>query len=935
MSEKAKETKSEKSASKGASSESKTGAKAKATPSKDSSKTAGAKAAAKKASSKAPAKKSSKKAPKKKAGTKKKTSKRKSSGKSLVIVESPTKAKTLKKFLPSEYEVEATMGHIRDLPQTAAEVPEKYKSKVWGRIGVNWNDEFKPVYVVPKSKKKIIKELSKKVKTADTIYLATDEDREGESISWHLVEVLKPKVPIKRMVFHEITKKAILHALENTRDIKEKLVKAQETRRILDRLVGFTLSPLLWKKIGMGLSAGRVQSAALRLLVERERQRADFVKAHYWSLSAQFTESDQSFLASLQRYDGKRIAIGKDFNEKTGKLNEKTKDKLLLLNETSAKALQEELQREPFSVDRITRKNNTVQPPAPYITSTLQQDGNRRLGLSARDTMSIAQSLYETGLITYMRTDSPTLSAEGINGARQAVEKHYGTELLEAKVRQFSAKSKSQEAHEAIRPSGESFVAPKNTKLSGNALSLYTLIWNRTLACQMKPAKKQFTQVVIKAGKGEFQASGTVLVFPGFLKVYQETSKKDDSAQLPSLKEKQALTPDEVTTKSHETKPVPRFNEASLVQRLEKEGVGRPSTYASIIQTMIDRGYVYKSHNALVATFKGFAVTQLLERHFGDLVNLQFTSGMEASLDEIAEGKVAPVPYLTDFYLGDQGLRSKVEKKSEEIVPKDCKTIDLKNLNGYRVVFGRYGPYVLEEQAGVEEKELPRASLPDELAPSEVSVPLIQELIEDRLKGPKSLGIHPKEKKPIYCLKGRYGAYLQLGDQEKPPAAEAGKGKKKRAKKPPKPKRVSLPPNTTPEDITLEQAIYLLSLPLTLGKHPEKGEEISLNLGRYGPYVKMGSVSRSLGKTDDLYGVSLQRATQILNESGRRGRRVLREIGEHPEDKTPLVIYEGKYGPYVKYGKVNASIPKEKDVASLTLEEALVLITERQARMHS
>jgi DNA topoisomerase-1 len=592
----------------------------------------------------------------------------------LVIVESPTKAKTIRKFLPKNYVIEASMGHIRDLPQSATDIPEKFKKEEWAKIGVNVEEDFAPLYVVPKGKFKVITDIRKKMHDADVLYLATDEDREGEAISWHLLEMLKPKIPVKRMVFHEITKTAILKALEDTRDVDMRLVHAQETRRILDRLVGYTVSPLIWKKIAYGLSAGRVQSAGLRLIVERERERIRFRSATYWDLEAQFNKSGQNggdFKGKSISWNGKRIATTKDFDESTGKLLASKEDNIHVLNGDEADQLVKTLGQAAFTVLSVEEKQFTQRPSVPFITSSLQQEANRKLSMTARDAMRTAQSLYEQGFITYMRTDSPSLSGEAIKGARSAVEGLFGNDYLSPEPRQFASKNKgAQEAHEAIRPAGAEFKHPKETGLSGRELALYELIWMRTVASQMADAQKLSVSVRVEGKKASetvlFTATGSRILFPGFLRAYVEGSDDPDSA----LEDREVILPamktgDQVSLKSldaltHTTKPPARFTEASLVQQLEKEGIGRPSTYASIIDTIQDRGYVRKLGNALVPTFTGVAVMQLLEKYFENLVDYKFTSEMENSLDEIAEGKLEHLPYLKKFYSGKTGLAEQV-----------------------------------------------------------------------------------------------------------------------------------------------------------------------------------------------------------------------------------------------------------------------------------
>jgi DNA topoisomerase-1 len=607
-------------------------------------------------------------------------------GKFLVIVESPTKAKTIRRFLPKNYSVEASMGHVRDLPESASDIPAKFKKEEWAKIGVNVEEEFEPLYVVSKRKTKIVSELRKKLADADELYLATDEDREGESIAWHLVEILKPKIPTKRMVFHEITKSAIEKALTQTRKIDAQLVKAQETRRILDRLFGYTLSPLIWKKIAFGLSAGRVQSVALRVIVERERSRLKFKSASYWDLLASLKKTTEAFDAKLISLGGVRIATGKDFDENTGELpkDKKQGKDLLVLNEADARKLKDKLSTETWKVHSITEKPLTNRPAPPFITSTLQQEANRKLGLSARDAMRTAQKLYEEGLITYMRTDSPNLSQEALKAARKEVVDLYGKEYLSDEVRQYASKSKgAQEAHEAIRPAGSDFVHPKDAGLSGIELALYELIWKRTMATQMAEAKKMSLTIQIKVDTAIFSASGTRILFPGFLRAYVEGSDDPDAALedkeilLPKLLEGDVLKLTNLSSESHETKPPSRFTEAALVQMLEKEGIGRPSTYASIIGTIVERGYVRKNASALVPTFTGFAVTQILEKNFSNLVDPKFTSKMEESLDEIADGTLEALPYLKKFYLGKEGLQNQVKVQEKAIDPDESRTVNL------------------------------------------------------------------------------------------------------------------------------------------------------------------------------------------------------------------------------------------------------------------
>ncbi|MFO7850526.1 MAG: type I DNA topoisomerase [Spirochaetia bacterium] len=850
----------------------------------------------------------------------------------LVIVESPTKAKTIRRFLPKSYTVEASIGHVRDLPQSASDIPKDYKSEPWARIGIDVDNDFKPLYIIPRGKKKILNELKKKMKEADMVLLATDEDREGESISWHLVQELKPKIPVKRMVFHEITKSAIEHALKNERDIDMNLVNAQETRRILDRLYGYTLSPLIWKKIAYGLSAGRVQSPGLRLIVEKERERMRFVRSVYRDLKASLckvTDHDggdrKAFEALLESVDGKRIAGGKDFDSETGEL---LADKdVTVIDEKRAQELKEELDKAEWKVEEVNEKPSRSRPASPFITSTLQQEGNRKLRMSARETMRTAQRLYEQGFITYMRTDSPALSKEGVGGARAAVEQLYGKKYLSEQARQYASKAKSaQEAHEAIRPAGEKFFHPDETGLSGREKELYTLIWKRTLASQMAEAQKVTTTAKIQAGRALFSASGTRIVFPGFIRVYVEGKDDPDAALddketfLPALKEGDDLSLLELTGQYHETKPPARYTEATIVRTLENLGIGRPSTYASIINTLFDRDYIRKQGNALVPTFTGFAVIQLLEDHFHYLIEYNFTSEMENYLDEIAIGRVDRLEYLRSFYLGPKGLKERVDKREKEIKPEEARTIRLPHIDvvdGIKV--GKYGPYIIYHD---EEQNEIHASIPEDYAPSDLSQDEIQEIIELQKRGPEPLGEDPETHENIYCLTGRYGPYYQRGEK---------------TEEVPKPKRSSLPNGMKAKDATLEDALRQLSLPRSLGVHPETGKEVVANRGRFGPYVVHDGDFRSLKKGDDLFTITLDRALEILSEpkKGRGGKKVLRDYGKDEELGKKLAIYDGKYGPYIKLGTKNVRLPDEKRdkevIDKLTQEEVRNIVREAGA----
>ncbi len=817
------------------------------------------------------------------------------------------------------------MGHVRDLPQSAADIPKDLKKEEWTKIGINVEKDFEPLYVIPKGKSKIIADLKKKLKEVDTLYLATDEDREGESISWHLMEILKPKVPIKRMVFHEITKRAIEQALEHTRDLDVRLVRAQETRRILDRLVGYTLSPLIWKKIAYGLSAGRVQSVALRMTVERERERMRFQKASYWDLSAQLAKGSgvEKFDARLISVESMRVATGKDFDETTGKLSA-GKD-LKVLDETAAKKWLEQLKKENWLVQSVEEKDSVSRPTAPFITSTLQQEANRKLGMSAKEAMRTAQSLYEEGLITYMRTDSPNLSQEAIRAAREAVQNLYGQDYLSPEPRQFSSKNKgAQEAHEAIRPAGSEFIHPRESGLGGKELALYELIWKRTVASQMAEAKKRSMTVKIQAGDCVFQANGSRILFPGFIRAYVEgaddpTAALDDrEVNLPAMAVGDRLNLKDLAADAHETKPPARFTEASLVQAMEKAGIGRPSTYASVIGTIVDRGYVRKNGPALIPSFTGFAVTQLLETHFDQLVDLGFTSKMEESLDEIAEGSLEYLKFLKEFYLGKTGLKQQVEDKEKKIKPDLSRSVDMPNLKTVEVRIGRFGAYIVKAGANEGDEEV-HASIPEDVAPADLTTEQTDELISIQAKGPQPIGTDPATGEFLYCLTGRFGPYVQRGE-----VSELN----------PKPRRASVPKGIDPQLVTVEQALTLLSLPRDLGMHPTTKKMIAANTGRFGPYVVHDGEYRSLKKEDNVYTVTLERAVELLamEKKGRGGANLIRELGPHPKDQKMVAIYEGKYGPYVKYGSKNASLAKDSDPQKLTLEEGLALLAARSPK---
>ncbi len=840
--------------------------------------------------------------------------------KKLVIVESPTKARTIKKFLSKDYIVESCMGHIRDLPKSAKEIPEKYKKEKWARIGVNVEKNFEPIYLVPKTKTKVVTQLKKLLKEADELYLATDEDREGESISWHLLEVLKPKVPVKRMVFHEITKTAILNALDDCREINFDMVRAQEARRILDRLVGFTISPLLWKKVAYGLSAGRVQSVAVKLISEKEQERVSFVKSFYSSISGTAEKDGKAFETRLTEWKGKRLATGKDFDEKNGELKPDKKD-LVHLNEQTSLDVLKELENKVLDVLSVDERPVSRKPAAPFITSTLQQEANRKLGLSSREAMQVAQKLYEQGHITYMRTDSTFLSGQAINAARDCIKDLYGKEYLPKDPRDYSKKKSkgAQEAHEAIRPAGSEFIKPEDTNLKGPQFELYDLIWKRTVASQMVNAEQKQMSVKIKAGEGLFTSNGLSLVFPGFFKAYVEGFDDPEKAlnnkevHLPQLSVGDKAKLKELRNNQHETKAPARYTEASLVQKLEKEGVGRPSTYASIIGTVQDRGYVNKVGNSLQPTFTALIVTKLLEKHLSNYVDLNFTSEMENSLDLIADGEKEWTQYLKSVYLGKTGLREEVEKNEEKINPEESRAITLKKLEGLTFKVGRYGAYVCKDNNGEEVC----ASLPEDRAPADVEVSYVDKIIDQKINGTDALGKDPKTDMPVYVLTGRYGPYVQLG--------ESDGGEKE------KPKRSSIPPTMEPDNLTLDQALSLLALPKVLGEHPDTKVEIKAGLGRFGPFIVYEKDFRSIPKDMDLFTITLEQALELLSRPKRgRGKAApLKVLGEHPKVKVEVAVYNGKYGPYIKCDKVNVSVPEGQKPEDVTLEQAVDLLADR------
>lgn len=842
-------------------------------------------------------------------------------GKKLVIVESPTKARTIRKFLGPEFIVESCMGHVRDLPKSAKEIPEKYKKQKWARLGVNVDSKFEAIYLVPKNKTKIVTQLKSLLKEADELYLATDEDREGESISWHLLEVLKPKVPVKRMVFHEITKAAIQAALKDTREIDFNMVRAQEARRILDRLVGFTISPLLWKKVAYGLSAGRVQSVAVKLISAKEHERLKFVKNKYQSVTAHVEKDKNAFEAKLLEWQGKRVATGKDFNDRAIGLRDDKKNHIHLNEKISGEVL-DALAGKNLKVVSVEEKPVSRKPSAPFITSTLQQEANRKLNMTSREAMQVAQKLYEQGYITYMRTDSTFLSGQAIEAARSAIKSLYGKDYLPETPRDYTKKKVkgAQEAHEAIRPAGEEFAKPEDTKLKGLQLSLYELIWKRTVASQMVNAQQKQLAVRFEAGDGLFGANGLSLVFPGFFKAYVEGSDDPEQAlsnkevHLPQLAKGDSVKANEYVDNSHETKAPARYTEASLVQMLEKEGVGRPSTYASIIGTIQDRGYVNKVGNSLQPTFTALIVTKLLENHLPDYVDLNFTSSMEDSLDDVADGNKVWTDYLKEVYLGKDGLRASVEKKEEEIDHEESRSLLIKDLDGLTFKVGRYGAYVCKEVEGEEVC----ASLPEDHAPADVSLDYIDKIIDQKINGTDALGEDPETGLPIYVLTGRYGPYVQLGDSD---------GEKE------KPKRSSIPATINPDEITLEKAVQLLSLPKVLGTHPDTEVEIKAGLGRFGPFIVYEKDFRSIPKDMDLFTINLEQALELLARPKRgRGRAApIKVLGEHPDLAEEIAVYNGKFGPYIKCGKVNVSLPEDMEPEKADLKLALELLAPKIA----
>ncbi len=855
-------------------------------------------------------------------------------GHKLVIVESPAKARTISGFLGRGYVVESSIGHIRDLPNNASEVPTKYKGESWGRLGVNVDDGFTPIYVVPKDKKPQIDKLKALLKGADELYLATDEDREGEAIAWHLLDELRPKVPVHRMVFHEITAQAIEEAVSHPREINADLVEAQEARRILDRLYGYEVSPVLWKKVMTGTSAGRVQSVAIRLVVDRERERIAFRSASYWDLEAVFDAGEtlstldmapRRFPSKLTSVDGLRVAQGRDFTS-LGVL--KPGSEVAHLDEARAGVLAEGLRDQPFAVTSVESKPYRRSPYAPFRTTTLQQEASRKLGFGAARTMQVAQRLYENGHITYMRTDSVTLSGTAVSAARAQVKELYGGEYLPQAPRTYQSKVKNaQEAHEAIRPAGEHFRTPAQTMLTGDEFRLYELIWMRTVASQMRDAEGRSVSVRIAATatSGEacqFTSSGRVIAFHGFLKAYveghddPEADRDDRETQLPDVAEGDALSVAQLGSAGHETRSPARYTEATLIRELEEREIGRPSTYASIIGTILGRGYVYKKGTALVPAWLAFAVVRLLERHFARLVDYGFTAGMEDVLDEVAAGRRDSTSELAGFYFGtpnQDGLKQLVTELGE-IDARELSTFPIDD--GIVVRVGRYGPYV-------ETADESRANVPEDLPPDELTVEKARELLASPAGAERELGQDPSTGRTVVAKNGRYGPYVtELLEDEAPKNAKA--------------RTSSLFKTMVLETLTLDQALELLQLPRVVGVDSQSGEEITAQNGRYGPYLKRGTDSRSLLAEEQLLTISLEEAQEIYAQPKQRGRGAasapLKELGPDPANGQPVVVKDGRFGPYVTDGEVNATLRKADSVETITIERAADLLADKRAK---
>ena len=856
-------------------------------------------------------------------------------GTKLVIVESPAKARKIGSFLGDEYVVEASVGHIRDLPQRAADIPKEYKKFAWAKEGVNIEEEFAPLYVINPDKKSKVAELKELMKDADELILATDEDREGEAIAWHLIEVLRPKIPVRRMVFHEITKDAIQKAAKETRDLDYRLVDAQETRRVLDRLYGYRLSPVLWKKVMPRISAGRVQSVATRLIVERERERMAFISSSWWDLAA---VCDAGFSARLLSLNGKRVAATNDFDANGG-IKDKSAANILLLDEAGARELVQSLHGQSLVVKSLEESPRTERPKPPFTTSTMQQDAGSRLGWGAQLTMRIAQRLYENGYITYMRTDSVTLSSSSITAARSSAQALYGKEFVPATPRVYEGKTKNaQEAHEAIRPAGESFRTPGELapELSRDEFALYDLIWKRTIASQMSDAKKQQMRVDfdVKTKTGEdaiFRANGSVITFAGFLAAYEdiveEKSDVDETdRRLPAMSVGEKIKVNEYSCEGHETKPPARYTEPTLVKKLEELGIGRPSTFASIMQTIQDRGYVAKRGRALVPTFLAFSVTGLLEQHFTKLIDYEFTASMEEDLDRIANGDEERVAWLTKFFYGTENNPGLADL-SADLGAIDAQAINtMKMGEDIEIRVGRFGAY-LQQGQGDDRKF---ANIPEQMAPDELTLPVAIELLA-KPSGERKLGVDPGTGLEVIAKSGRFGAYITEVFPEE--IVEEGAKKKRKKKDAPKPKTASLLSTMSLDTVDLSDALRLLSLPRSLGSYQD--EIITVQNGRYGPYMKHGADSRTLTSEDQLFSIGLEEAIEIYKQPKVRRRGVakppLKELGKDPQTEREVIVKDGRFGVYVTDGETNATLRRGDAVELLTLERALELLAGRRA----
>ena len=812
------------------------------------------------------------------------------SKKNVIIVESPSKIKTLQKFLGSEYIVEASVGHIRDLPKK--------------NLGLDLENNFKTTYEVSPDSKKVVKKLKDAIKQADILYLATDPDREGEAISWHIVDEIKPKIPVKRLVFNEITKEAILNAMQKTREINFSLVEAQESRRILDRLFGFLISKTLWFNVKGGLSAGRVQSPAVKILVDREKERTQFIKSEYWSLNGVFNSDTGNLSADLIKIDDKKIAKGNDFNKKTGKISSSN---TIALNKKKSEQLSNDLIKEDWKISSLVKKPIKQNPYPPFITSTLQQEGIRKLYLSSQQVMMIAQKLYENGHITYMRTDSMNLSNEALNAARLEIKSLYGESYLPKNIRKYKSKAKNtQEAHEAIRPAGSKFKHPDSLKknLTEQEFKLYNMIWKRTVASQMKSAQLEQTTIQISDGHHIFETKGKVIIFPGFLKAYVESvdnpnSKLDNSEQtLPSVIDGQSVNCTELLPKEHFTKPISRFTEASLVKELETLGIGRPSTYAAIMKKIQDKGYVRKIKGAMIPTFTAYAIVQFLEKYFDELVDLQYTSKMEDDLDAIAIGEVSREKYLNDFYFSNNGHIGLEEKLNQEF-NKDTSRLIKDFNNDILLKIGRYGLYL--------EKKDQRATVLDTVAPSDLDLKMVADILSKKAIEPESLGEFPKTKETIYLKNGRYGAYLQTGDKMK-----------------------SIPAQIKVEELSLDIAIKILSLPITLGTN-DNNDKVNIDIGRYGPYIRAGKATQSIPGSINILEIKLDQALELLASKKGGGTPVIKTLGQD-KLKKEITIKNGRYGKFITNGKINAPMPKTISENDLTLEQAIDILSKRKPR---